>query len=370
MRPHPIPFYSLDFQHGQVHQEVTKTLTAVFEKNWYILGDELLHFETEYARFHGLDYCLGVGNGYDALCLSVRACKLAKGDEIIVPANTYIATWLAISNTGCVIVPVEPDPFTHTLDARLIEEHISPKTRAIMPVHLYGNPCDMSAIMEIANKHNLLVIEDNAQSHGAAWNGKITGSFGAISATSFYPSKNLGGLGDGGAITTSDPALAERVRQLRNYGFSKKNVCDESGVNSRLDEMQAAVLRIKLRQLQGWNERRRNIAARYFELLARVGDINLPRAVEQATHVYHLFVITTQRRDTLSKHLKAGGVETLIHYPLPPHLQKAYSDLGYKEGAFPVTEALAKNCLSLPLWPGMTNEQVEYVAEEVKRFYL
>ena len=365
-----IPFYSLAPQHGAIHQELTRSLTSVFETNWYILGKEVENFETEYARFHGLGHCVGVGNGYDALYLAIRACRLEKNDEIIVPANTYVATWLAISNAGCKIVPVEPDPATQTLDVGIIEDHISPQTRAIMPVHLYGHPCNMRAILDIADKHKLLVIEDNAQSHGATWEGKITGSFGTINATSFYPTKNLGAIGDGGAITTSDPVLAGRVRRLRNYGFSQKNVCDEAGVNSRLDEMQAAVLRIKLRQLQTWNRQRRHIAVQYLNLLRGIGDLGLPHAHGQAEHVYHLFVITTSERDRLQGYLARAGIETLIHYPCPPHLQKAYQYLGYKEGAFPITEVLAKNCLSLPLWPGMSDAQVEYVAETVRRFYL
>ncbi len=365
-----IPFYSLEFQHELIHQEATRALTSAFERNWYVLGDELLNFESEYARFNGVDHCIGVGNGYDALCLAIRACNLGKGDEIIVPANTYVATWLAISNSGCTIVPVEPDRLTHTLDVQLIEGHISRKTKAIMPVHLYGHPCNMSALMDIANKHDLVVIEDNAQSHGATWEGKVTGSFGTISATSFYPTKNLGALGDGGAITTSDPLMADKVRQLRNYGFSQKNVCDEPGVNSRLDELQAAVLRIKLRHLQSWNAQRRNIASQYLEQLRGVGDLELPLPYGSAEHAYHLFVVTTKKRDRLQTHLSAAGIETLIHYPYPPHLQKAYRYLGYKEGTFPVTEALAKHCLSLPICPGMSNAQVSYVAEAMKRFYL
>jgi len=365
-----IPFYSLAPQHGLIHGEVMRSLTLTFEQNWYILGDELMKFEAEYAHFHGLNHCVGVGNGYDALFLAIRSSGLGKNDEIIVPANTYIATWLAISNAGCTLVPVEPDRLTHTLDVHVIENHISQKTRAIMPVHLYGHPCDMTAIMDIAKKRDLVVIEDNAQAHGAMWDGKVTGSFGTINATSFYPTKNLGAIGDGGAVTTSDHALADKVRQLRNYGFSQKNVCDELGINSRLDELQAAVLRIKLPQLQIWNEQRRALATQYLELLSGVGDLGLPHSHSLARHVYHLFVITTTAREQLRNHLASAGIETLIHYPQPPHLQKAYGSLGFKTGSFPITEALAKSCLSLPLWPGMSNAQVEYVADAVKAFYL
>jgi dTDP-4-amino-4,6-dideoxygalactose transaminase len=365
-----VPFYSLGPQHEQIHNEAVRSLTSTFQGNWYILGEELLNFEKEYAGFHGMNYCVGVGNGYDALFLAIRACALGSGDEIIVPANTYIATWLAISNSGCKIVPVEPDALTKTIDVQMIERQVTHRTRAIMPVHLYGYPCDMTAILDIAHRHNLVVIEDNAQSHGATWNGQMTGSFGAINATSFYPTKNLGALGDGGAITTNDATLAEKVRQLRNYGFSQKNVCDEPGMNSRLDELQAAILRIKLRYLQHWNEQRKHAAVQYLELLQGVGDLGLPFSYGPAGHVYHLFVITTAERERLIAHLSKAGIDTQIHYPRPPHLQKAYDHLGFRKGAFPVSEQLAGTCLSLPLWPGMSSAQMEYVAEAVRKFYL
>ena len=365
-----IPFYSLESQHQQVDEELLRSFKAVLSKNWFILGNALEAFENEYSAFHGLKYCAGVGNGYDALCLCLRASGLHDGDEVLVPANTYIATWLAVSNTGCTIVPVEPDPQTYTIDIQGIEAKITSKTKAILPVHLYGNPCDMTAIMDIARRHDLRVIEDNAQSHGARWSGKITGSFGEINATSFYPTKNLGALGDGGAITTDNEALLNRVKQLRSYGFSAKNVCDETGVNSRLDEVQAAILQIKLKHLNEWNAQRSAIASQYMRELDDVADIQLPVSDQRATHAYHLFVIQTTFRDRLRERLSAANVQTMVHYPIPPHLQRAYEFMGYEKGSFPVTESLAARVVSLPLWPGMDQDQVSYICDVIRRSYL
>ena len=263
----PIPFLSLAPQHAIVHNNVTEALKKGFEKNWYILGEELKTFENEYARFTNVRHCVGVGNGYDALSISLRACNVVAGDEVIVPAHTYVATWLAVSKCGAVIVPVEPDPSSMLIDVERIEENITPKTKVILPVHLYGHPCDMTKLQEIANRHSIKIIEDNAQAHGAKWKEKMTGSFGVVNATSFYPTKNLGALGDGGAITTDSDGIADFIRQYRNYGFERKNYCEVEGINSRLDELQASVLSIKLKYLDQWNQERRNLAKQYIERL-------------------------------------------------------------------------------------------------------
>lgn len=360
---------SLAPQHTLIHSAVTKALQSGFEKNWYILGDSLRKFEEEYARFDQVSFCLGVGNGYDALSIALRACNTGPGDEVIVPTNTYVATWLAISKTGAKIVPVEPNDMTFNIDVVEIEKLITSRTKIVLPVHLYGQSCDMTRLEGIAKRHHLFIIEDNAQAHGATWKGKMTGSFGHVNATSFYPTKNLGALGDGGAITTNDVATARFVERYRNYGFESKNSCTEQGVNSRLDELQALVLSIKLKHLSYWNEQRRAIASTYLERLNGVGDLQLPISRPEAFHVYHLFVIRTQRRDKLKEYLASFQVDTMIHYPVPPHLQKAYASLGYKKGDFPITEAIAETCLSLPLWPGMTIDQIDYVCDLVIKFY-
>jgi len=365
----PIPFLSLEAQHTLVHSDVTKALKDGFEKNWYILGEALSKFEEEYARFSHVAHCFGVGNGYDALSIALKACKVGPGDEVIVPAHTYIATWLAISRSGATIVPVEPDDLTYNVDVREVEKCITPKTKVILPVHLYGQSCDMTTLVELSKRHGLLLIEDNAQAHGATWKGKKTGSFGDANATSFYPTKNLGALGDGGAVTTNNEKVAGFVRRYRNYGFESKNFCEEQGVNSRLDELQAAVLSIKLKHLEEWNKRRRAIASIYLERLKGAGDLQLPVTSPEASHVYHLFVVRTLERDRLKDYLKSFKVETMVHYPIPPHLQNAYASLGFKKGDFPITETIASTCLSLPLWPGMTDDQVHLICDLIIKFY-
>jgi dTDP-4-amino-4,6-dideoxygalactose transaminase len=267
------------------------------------------------------------------------------------------------------VVPVEPDADTMNIDVSAIEDKITDKTKAIVPVHLYGQPCEMEAIISIARHHGLKVIEDNAQAHGARWGNRQTGSFGDINATSFYPTKNLGALGDGGAITTNDASLADFIRKFRNYGFDTKNHSALLGVNSRLDELQAAVLSIKLRHLADWNEERRRLADQYLSLLDGVGDLQLPVCQKEATHVYHLFVIRTKHRGALMAHLAKAGIETMIHYPFPPHLQAAYAHLEFRVGDYPLAEAIATTALSLPLWPGMTRDQVSRVCDSVRDFY-
>jgi dTDP-4-amino-4,6-dideoxygalactose transaminase len=368
MTPEPIPFLSFSPQHEAIRQEALEALAGVYDKNWFIMGDALKAFEDAYAAFCGTSWCVGVGNGYDALVVALKTCGIGKGDEIVVPANTYVATWHAAVQTGAILRPVEPDPITFNMDPQQIEQHITSKTKAILPVHLYGQACNMTAIMTLARKYDLMVVEDNAQAHGATWAGQRTGSFGHANATSFYPTKNLGALGDGGAVTTSDGTKAQLARQFRNYGFASKHVCAEKGINSRLDEMQAAVLSVKLKHLAQWNDQRRVLADLYMEKLSGVGDIMLPTAHAEAKHVYHLFVIRTAQRDKLKKVLAKQGVETMIHYPIPPHLQQAYGEYGFKKGDFPLTERIADTVLSLPLWPGMREEQVGRVCEVIREF--
>jgi len=291
------------------------------------------------------------------------------GDEVIVPSNTYIATALAVSYTGAKPIFVEPGIDTYNIDPAKIEAAITPKTKAIMPVHLYGQACEMDRIIEIAKKHHLYVIEDNAQAHGAAFKGRLTGSFGQVNGTSFYPGKNLGALGDAGAVTTNDQAIAEKISRLRNYGSGKKYYNEEIGFNCRLDEVQAGFLSVKLKYLSQWTEQRKAIAGWYNKGLKGIGDLKLPHTAEGATHVYHIYLIRTKQREDLQKYLAENGIGTMIHYPVPPHLQKAYQHLGYKKGDFPVAEKIADTCLSLPLWPGMTEQQVEDVSEIIRRFF-
>lgn len=341
----------------------------VYDRNQYVFGEELQRFEQEFAGFTGTSFCIGTGNGLDALTIALRSLDLPPGAEVIVPAHTYIATWLAVSRCGARIIPVEPDANTLNIDPSKIEAVITPNTKVILPVHLYGQSCDMTAISSIAEKYKLTIIEDNAQAHGARWGDKLTGSFGTINATSFYPTKNLGALGDGGAITTSDPLKAEFVKRYRNYGFESKNVCTERGVNSRLDEIQASVLRIKLRYLAEWTAERRRLASLYHKSLKNAGDIVLPVSRKEAYHVYHLYVLRTSHRDKLKTYLADRGIETMIHYPTPPHLQKSYRDLNFKSGHFPLTERTAETILSLPLWPGLTDDEVHRVSECIHAFF-
>ena len=359
---------SLAPQHALIQDAVTESLKNSFEKNWYILGDDLKKFEAEYARFSNVDYCFGVGNGYDALSIALRACDVGSGDEVIVPAHTYVATWLAISNCEASIVPVEPEADTMLIDPKKIENVITSKTKVILPVHLYGYPCNMTLLDEIARRHSLKIVEDNAQAHGAAWNNKPTGSFGIASATSFYPTKNLAALGDGGAVTTNDKLIADFIRRYRNYGFERKNYCEIQGINSRLDELQARVLSIKLGRLNEWNQQRRDLAGLYTERLKGISDVDIPVVPKEAFAVYHLFVIRTSQRDKLKKYLEVSGIETMIHYPVPPHLQKAYATLGLKKD-LPLTERIATTVLSLPLWPGLKTSQVDYICDRIKTFF-
>lgn len=364
-----VPFLSFSPQHDPIREEVLAALGRVYDSQWYVLGEAVRCFETAYAVFSGAQHCVGVANGLDALHMALLALGIGPGDEVIVPSNTYIATWLAVSYVGATPVSVEPDPATFNLDPTRIEAAITARTRVIMPVHLYGQACEMAPIMEIARRHNLFVIEDNAQAQGATADGQVTGSFGNVNGTSFYPGKNLGALGDAGAVTTNDETLAQKIRTLRNYGSQQKYYNEVIGYNSRLDEMQAAALSVKLQYLPEWTRQRQQVAAWYNEHLREVGDLRLPVTAQGSTHVYHLYVVRTAQRAALQQHLTAAGIGTLIHYPVPPHLQQAYADWGYQPGAFPIAEELANTCLSLPMWPGMTEEHVATVATSVRSYF-
>lgn len=358
-----IPFLNFSPMHSSIKAEMQEAFVRVYESNWFVLGKEVELFENAYAAFNQVNHTVGLSNGLDALHLALKACGVGVGDEVIVPSNTYIATVLAVSYVGALPVFVEPNRETYNIDPNLIEAAITSKTKAIMPVHLYGQACEMTAIIDLAKKYKLYVIEDNAQSQGASFDGKLTGSWGHINATSFYPGKNLGALGDAGAVTTDLDELAQKVRVFRNYGSQKKYYNEVIGHNMRLDELQAALLSVKLKKLNEWTAQRQQIAAWYDEALKDVDEIILPKIAEGATHVYHLYVIQTKKRDELQKYLNDNGVGTLIHYPIPPHLQVAYKDLGHKKGDFPIAEELAENSLSLPIWPGMEKNVVLKIAE-------
>jgi dTDP-4-amino-4,6-dideoxygalactose transaminase len=361
-----IPFVDLTRQHQPIRAELSEALQGVVESGWFVLGPQVEAFEHEFARYSGSAHCVGVGNGLDAIQLLLRAYGIGPGDEVIVPSNTFIATWLAVSDVGATPVAVEPDPLTHNIDPAAITQAITPRTRCIMPVHLYGQPADMDPINEIAARHKLVVIEDNAQAQGAHYKGRKTGSLGHAAATSFYPGKNLGALGDGGAIVTNDAQVADRVRVLRNYGSKQKYVHLEKGENSRLDEIQATVLRIKLRHLDEWNAQRRAIAARYTELLADA-PIDVPFVPEWAEPVWHLYVIESLQRDLLQTHLTQQCVQTVIHYPIPPHRQACYAPT-HDLIKLPIAEAKASVVLSLPIFPGMREEEILRVAQAVHLF--
>jgi dTDP-4-amino-4,6-dideoxygalactose transaminase len=364
-----IPFLSFNDINKSIKDDLKKQFDLFINDGWYILGNKLKTFESEYAEYSDTTYCSGVGNGLDALIISLKALGIGPGDEVIVPSNTYIATWLAVSYVGATPIPVEPRIETYNINPEEIESKITSKTKAIMPVHLYGQACEMDDIMSIANKHGLFVIEDNAQAQGATYNNKKTGSFGNINATSFYPGKNLGAFGDAGAITTNDERLYRFTNVYRNYGSEKKYYNEIKGINSRLDEMQAMFLSLKLKKLNEWNIERLEIANNYHKLLYNVGGITLPQLATNATSVYHLYVIRTDKRDELQAHLTQNGIGTLIHYPVPAHLQTAYSELNYKTGDFPIAEKIASTCLSLPIYPGLTNEQLVYISDVIKKFF-
>ena len=355
-----IPFLDVGATYRELKPELDAAVSRVLENGWYLLGKELEAFEAEYAAFTESRHCVGLANGLEGLVLSLQALGVGRGDEVVVPANTYIATWLAVSSVGATPVPVEPIPGIWNIDPGRIEAAITSRTKVILPVHLYGQPADLDPILEIARKHGLRVLEDAAQAHGACYKGRRIGAHGDIVAWSFYPGKNLGCFGDGGAVTTNDPALADKVRVLRNYGSRVKYQNEVKGHNSRLDEIQAAVLRVKLRHLDEWNGRRSALADRYLKALGEIPDLGLPQVFPGAEPAWHLFVVEVKDRDALQVRLKESGVETLIHYPVPPHLSEAYaSDCAW--GRFPITEQAAMTHLSLPMGPHMSFGELDRV---------
>lgn len=363
-----VPFLELKAPYAELKEELDAAYHRVMESGWYVLGNEVETFEAEFAAYCEAKYCIGVANGLDALHLVLKAMGIGSGDEVIVPANTYIATWLAVSHCGAKPVPVEPDVRTYNIDPTLTEKAITPKTKAIMAVHLYGQSADMDAINAIAEIHGLKVIEDAAQAHGARCNGRRVGGLGDAAGFSFYPGKNLGAIGDGGAVVTNDQELADKIRVLRNYGSRVKYENEVPGYNSRLDELQAALLRVKLKKLDEWNMRRREIASRYLLTLEGVSDLTLPQVAGWAEHVWHLFVVCHSDRDRFQQHLTAAGIGTLIHYPTPPHLSQAYASQGWKAGNFPISERQAEGVLSLPMGPNLTMEKAEQVICAIKAF--
>ena len=361
-----VPFLDLGAAYRELQTDLDDAVARSLASGYYIGGPEVDAFEEEFSTYCGASHAVGVANGLDALHLALRAMDVGAGDEVIVPSNTYIATWLAVSHCGATPVPVEPDARTFNIDPALIEPAITPRTKVILPVHLYGQPADMDPIIAIARKHGLRVLEDGAQAHGARYKGQRLGAHGDVVAWSFYPGKNLGAMGDGGAVTTNDAQLADRIRVLRNYGSRVKYVNEVQGYNSRLDPLQAAILRVKLAYLDEWNDRRRAIAARYQHGQAGCG-LTLPHVPDWAEPVWHLYVVQHPQRDALQKKLDESGIGTLIHYPIPPHLQQAYEHSGCEQGAFPLAERMADHVLSLPIGPHLTAEQAAKVVEAAKK---
>lgn len=361
----------IPFEHTDrlLKEEYRKAFDLFLEDKWYILGKEVEKFEQAWAKYCETKFSVGVGNGYDALLLCLKALGIENGDKVIVPAHTFAATALAVLNAGAKPALVDAHPETFNIDEHKISEKITEKTKAVLVVHLYGNPCNMDAIVDLVRENDLKLIEDNAQAHGAKYDGKRTGSFGDMAAASFYPVKNLGALGDGGAVNTSNEDLYQKLKLLRSYGSPDKHIFELAGVNSRLDELQAAFLNIKLKYLDKWNRERRRLAALYYEGLKDIGDIRLAVQLEKAEPVFHIFPVLTGHRDKLRSYLLENGIQTLRHYPLPYHLESAFKHLGYKEGSFPIAEDICKKELSLPLFPGLKPEDVDYVCEIVKQFF-
>jgi len=365
-----IPFVDLKAQYDSIKDEIDEAIQNVINNTSFIMGDELNKFEVEFAQFCNVKYSIGVANGSDALILSLRACGIGEGDEVITVPHTFISTAEAISNVGGKVVFVDIDSKTYTMDVSKIEEKINKKTKAIIPVHLYGQPADMDPIMKLAKKYNLKVIEDAAQAHGAEYKGKKVGSIGDVGCFSFYPGKNLGAYGDAGMVVTNNEKIAEGIKLLRNHGrITKKYEHDIEGYSSRLDNLQAAILRVKLSHLNKWNDMRRRNAKKYNELLNNIGGITTPYEADYAKHVYHLYVIRVEkeRRDKLREELKSKGVATGIHYPIPLHLQPAYRYLGYKRGDFPVTEKASQEILSLPMFAELKDKQIEKIVKMIKK---
>jgi dTDP-4-amino-4,6-dideoxygalactose transaminase len=363
-----IPFFDIHAGHDALSQQLKDAFDRVLQSGHVIMGPELLAFEQEFADFCGAGHCVGVGNGLDALALALRAKGIGPGDEVLVPSQTFIATWLAVSMIGATAIPVEVDPCTYLMDPMKIAGKLTQRTKGIIPVHLFGLPADMDPINHIASEHGLFVLEDAAQAHGARYQGNRTGVLGDAAAFSFYPTKNLGGMGDGGAVVTNDAGLAEDLRRLRNYGSRKKYVHEVAGVNSRLDEIQAAILRTKLPYLDDWNARRKAVAEAYQIGLRDLPGLILPVVPSNCEHVYHLYVIRTKRRDELQSYLADRGVTTLIHYPVAPHSQKAYAQYGITDGDLPIATQVARETLSLPIWPQMPFSDVDAVVTHIRAF--
>lgn len=360
-----IPFCETHSIHSTIDVELKATFNSVLRSGNYILGSEVSEFEDQFAEYCGVDFCAGVGNGLDALTLSLLACDIGVGHEVIVPSNTFIATWLAVAHVGAKPVPVEPNAETYNIDPTLIEAKITAVTKAIIVVHLYGQPADISPILEIADRHGLVVIEDAAQAHGALYEGRRVGSLGHIAAVSFYPTKNLGCLGDGGAVLTNDRHRDEKVRLLRNYGSEVKYKNKILGVNSRLDELQAAILKVKLKRLDELNARRTKIAALYTKNIKNV-NIQLPIVPDFASPVWHLYVVRTTKRQKLQEYLMSMGIETAIHYPIPPHKQECFANYGFKD--LELSEEISREILSLPIYYGLSDEDVIRVANCINKF--
>jgi dTDP-4-amino-4,6-dideoxygalactose transaminase len=361
-----VPFVDLKAQYQTIRDEIHAAVDSVFESTQFILGDAVETFERAFANYLGVKHAIGVASGVDALKIALEAAGVGAGDEVMIPANTFIATALAVSATGAKPVLVDCREDTYQIDPDLIGSAITPRTKVIMPVHLYGQSADMSAIVEIARSHGLLIIEDAAQAHGTRFMGQPCGKFGLAGCFSFYPGKNLGAYGDGGAIVTNDDEFAQKVSRLRNYGQQQKYVHVEKGTNSRLDTVQAAILNVKLRHLDDWNAARRAHASVYSDSLAN--DLIVPTLDPRSTHIFHLYVVRTPHRDKLQKHLADLGIQTGIHYPIPIHLQEAYSDLGFRRGAFPVTETLADEIVSLPMYAELSQQQIEFVVDAISSF--
>jgi dTDP-4-amino-4,6-dideoxygalactose transaminase len=362
-----VPFLDLHATYRELKPELHAAFERVMDGGWYILGSEVETFERDYAAYSEAKHCVGVGNGLEALHLLLRAAGIGAGDEVIVPSNTYIATWLAVSQAGATPVPVEPDIKTYNIDPALIERAITSKTKAILAVHLYGQPAEMHTVIDLAGHHNLRVFEDTAQSHGARCRGKMTGSFGDGAGCSFYPGKNLGAYGDAGCVTTNDDDIADAVRVSRNYGSRVKYYNEVKGYNSRLDPLQAALLGVRLKKNDEWNARRKRIADRYREELDGTVGLTLPQVPEWAEPSWHLFVVLHPRRDELQKALAADEIGTLIHYPVPPHLSGAYADMKFDKGKFPLAEKIADQVLSLPIGPHLDEESVNHVIASVRK---
>ncbi|MFA5102775.1 MAG: DegT/DnrJ/EryC1/StrS family aminotransferase [Candidatus Thermoplasmatota archaeon] len=353
-----VPFLDLQRQYAQIKSEIDGAIQRVVDRQFFILGEELASFETEFASYLGTEYVVGVGSGTDALMLALRALGIGTGDEVITQPNSFIATTLAITEIGATPVFVDIDSDTYQIDVRQIESKITKKTKAILPVHIYGAPCEIDTLMGIAKKHHLFVVEDACQAHGATYHGKKVGTFGDVSAFSFYPGKNLGAYGDGGALCTDNPEIYAKLLKLRNYGQSRKYFHDEIGINTRLDEIQAAVLRVKLKYLDEWNDKRNLIAQEYRDKLT---NVHTQQLIEGAKSNHHIFIVQVSKRDGLLDLLKQHGIHALIHYPIPIHLQKCYTHLDYMTGKFPVTELLSAEALSLPIFPELLADEIAYV---------